>query len=156
MYIVLFDIMKHDKIIYRKEPQKEVIKMTNRSKLRETIMTIIYQITLYKKNNMEYNVDDVIKENLEIDNEFVKDIVYGVVTSFDELTDEANKYLKDWTIDRIDATGAAILRMALYEIKYTDTPNVVVINEAVELAKKYSDEEVRKMINAVLDKVISE
>lgn len=83
--------------------------MTNRSKLRETIMTIIYQITLYKKNNMEYNVDDVIKENLEIDNEFVKDIVYGVVTSFDELTDEANKYLKDWTIDRIDATGAAIL-----------------------------------------------
>ena len=39
--------------------------MTNRSKLRETIMTIIYQITLYKKNNMEYNVDDVIKENLE-------------------------------------------------------------------------------------------
>ena len=130
--------------------------MTNRSKLRETIMTIIYQITLYKKNNMEYNVDDVIKENLEIDNEFVKDIVYGVVTSFDELTDEANKYLKDWTIDRIDATGAAILRMALYEIKYTGTPNVVVINEAVELAKKYSDEEVRKMINAVLDKVISE
>lgn len=130
--------------------------MTNRSKLRETIMTIIYQITLYKKNNMEYNVDDVIKENLEIDNEFVKDIVYGVVTSFDGLTDEANKYLKDWTIDRIDATGAAILRMALYEIKYTDTPNVVVINEAVELAKKYSDEEVRKMINAVLDKVISE
>ena len=130
--------------------------MTNRSKLRETIMTIIYQITLYKKNNMEYNVADVIKENLEIDNEFVKDIVYGVVTSFDELTDEANKYLKDWTIDRIDATGAAILRMALYEIKYTDTPNVVVINEAVELAKKYSDEEVRKMINAVLDKVISE
>ena len=130
--------------------------MTNRSKLRETIMTIIYQITLYKKNNMEYNLDDVIKENLEIDNEFVKDIVYGVVTSFDELTDEANKYLKDWTIDRIDAIGAAILRMALYEIKYTDTPNVVVINEAVELAKKYSDEEVRKMINAVLDRVISE
>ena len=130
--------------------------MTNRSKLRETIMTVIYQITIYKKNNMEYNVVDVIKENLEIDNEFVKDIVYGVVTSFDELTDEANKYLKDWTIDRIDATGAAILRMALYEIKYTDTPNVVVINEAVELAKKYSDEEVLKMINAVLDKVISE
>ena len=60
--------------------------MTNRSKLRETIMTIIYQIALYKKNNMGYNVDDVIKENLEIDNEFVKDIVYGVVTSFDELT----------------------------------------------------------------------
>ena len=128
----------------------------SRSELRNIIMVILYQIDIYETRGVPFNIDEVIKENLNVDNEFVKDIVYGVVTSFDELTDEANKYLKDWTIDRIDATGAAILRMALYEIKYTDTPNVVVINEAVELAKKYSDEEVRKMINAVLDKVISE
>ena len=127
-----------------------------RSELRNIAMIILYQIDIYEDRKVPFEIDEVIKANLEIDNEFVKDIVYGVVTSFDELTDEANKYLKDWTIDRIDATGAAILRMALYEIKYTDTPNVVVINEAVELAKKYSDEEVRKMINAVLDKVISE
>lgn len=127
-----------------------------RSELRNIAMIILYQIDIYEDRKVPFEIDEVIKANLEVDNEFVKDIVYGVVTSFDELTDEANKYLKDWTIDRIDATGAAILRMALYEIKYTDTPNVVVINEAVELAKKYSDEEVRKMINAVLDKVISE
>ena len=130
--------------------------MTNRSKLRETIMTIIYQITLYKKNNMDYNVDDVIKENLEIDNEFVKDMVYGIVTEFDSLTEIANTYLKNWTIDRLDLTGASILRMAIYEIKYMDTPKVVVINEAIELAKKYSDDNVRKMINACLDRIINE
>ena len=59
--------------------------MTNRSKLRETIMTIIYQITLYKKNNMEYNVDDVIKENLEIDNKYVRDIVNGVLENIDNI-----------------------------------------------------------------------
>ena len=130
--------------------------MANRSELREKAMTIIYQITLYKNNNMKYDVEEIIKENLEIDNEFVKDIVYGVVTSYDELTDEANKYLKNWTIDRLDLTGASILRMALYEIKYTKTPPIVVINEAVELAKKYSDDSVRKMINAVLDKIVNE
>lgn len=118
-------------------------------------MTIIYQISLYKNNKMDFIVDDVIKENLEIDNEFVKDMVYGVVTTYDELTDEANKYLNNWTIDRLDLTGASILRMSLYEIKYMDTPPVVVINEAVELAKKYSDDSVRKMINAALDKVIN-
>lgn len=129
--------------------------MANRSELREKIMTIIYQISLYKNNKMDFIVDDVIKENLEIDNEFVKDMVYGVVTTYDELTDEANKYLNNWTIDRLDLTGASILRMALYEIKYMDTPPVVVINEAVELAKKYSDDSVRKMINAALDKVIN-
>ena len=130
--------------------------MANRSELREKIMTIIYQITLYKNNKMNYNVDDVIKENIEIDNEFVKDMVYGIVTEFDSLTEIANTYLKNWTIDRLDLTGASILRMAIYEIKYMDTPNLVVINEAIELAKKYSDDSVRKMINACLDRIIND
>lgn len=129
--------------------------MANRSELRDKIMTIIYQISLYKNNKINFNVDDVIKENIEIDNEFVKEIVYGVVTEYDNLGEIANKYLKNWTIDRLDATGASILRMAIYEIKYTDTPDIVVINEAIELAKKYSDDSVRKMINACLDKVIN-
>lgn len=128
----------------------------NRSELREKIMTIIYQISLYKSNGLEYNVDNVINENVEIENEFVKEMVYGIVTYFEDLGIIANKYLSKWTIDRLDNTGAAILRMAIYEIKYTDTPPVVVINEAIELAKKYSDDAVRKMINAVLDKVINE
>jgi N utilization substance protein B len=62
--------------------------------------------------------------------------------------------MKDWSISRIDKTGAAILRIGLYEMLYEDeTPNVVAINEAIELAKKYSDDNVRKIINAVLDKV---
>ena len=130
--------------------------MASRSELREKIMTIIYQITLYKNNKINYNVDEVIKENIEIDNEFVKDMVYGIVTNYEELTNIANSYLKDWTIDRLDLTGAAILRMAIYEIKYMDTPNIVVINEALELAKKYSDDSVRKMINACLDRIINE
>lgn len=129
--------------------------MANRSELRDKIMTIIYQISLYKNNKINFNVDDVIKENIEIDNEFVKEIVYGVVTEYDNLGEIANKYLKNWTIDRLDATGSSILRMAIYEIKYTDTPDIVVINEAIELAKKYSDDSVRKMINACLDKVIN-
>ncbi len=119
-------------------------------------MTIIYQISLYKKNKIDFDVDDVIKENCEVENEFVKDMVYGVVTNFDELDSLANSYLNNWKIDRLDLTGASILRMAIYEIKYMDTPKVVVINEAIELAKKYSDEAVRKMINASLDKIINE
>ncbi len=129
--------------------------MANRSELREKAMTIIYQISLYKKNKIDFNVDEVIKENLEIDNEFVKDMVYGIVTNYDELTTLANEYLNNWTIDRLDLTGASILRMAIYEIKYMDTPPIVVINEAIELAKKYSDDSVRKMINASLDKMVN-
>ena len=125
-----------------------------RSELREKCMIILYQWDIYKKtekNNM--TIDDVINDNIDIENEFVKDIVYGVVTHQDELDNLANKYMENWTIDRLDKTGASILRMGIYELKYTDTPDVVVINEAVELSKKYSDDSVRKIINAILDKI---
>ena len=130
--------------------------MATRSELREKIMIILYQYNLMKENNLECNIEDIMKDNLEVVPDFVKDMVYGVITYQSELDGLANSKMKDWDISRIDKTGASILRLALYELKYTDTPAVVVINEATELAKKYSDVAVRKMINAVLDKVVKE
>lgn len=130
--------------------------MATRSLLREKIMIILYQYDLMKSNKLDCDIEDIIKDNMDVENDFVKDVVYGVITYKDELDFLANSKMKDWDINRIDKTGAAILRLALYELKYTDTPFEVVINEAVELAKKYSDDSVRKMINAVLDKVVKE
>ena len=127
-----------------------------RSELRVQIMNILYQISIYKIKNITYNVDDVIKENIEIDNEFVKEIVYGVITNEKDIDEIANKYLNNWTIDRLGNTDIAILRMGIYELMYTETPSVVCINESIELAKLYSDDSVVKMINAVLDKVYHE
>ena len=127
-----------------------------RSDLREKIMIILYQIEILKRYNVEYDINEVIKDNMQIENEFVENIVYGVITHENEINAKANSLIKDWSIDRIDKTGASILRMALYELEYLDTPQIVVINEAVELAKKYSDDNVRKIINAVLDKAANE
>ena len=128
----------------------------SRSELREKIMTILYQIEMYNKNKFEYKVHDIIKENISISSDFVETIVNGVIEKRDILDEKANSYLTDWTIDRLDNLGATILRMSIYEILYTDTPKIVAINEAIELAKKYSDENVRKMINAILDKIVNE
>ena len=130
--------------------------METRSELRKKIMTILYQIAVFDKNKIEYNVDELIKENLEIENEFVKEIVYGTVTYKNELDNLANKYMKDWIIDRLGFTDIAILRMAIYELIYSNTPDIVVINEAIELAKAYSDDKVVKLINGVLDKIYHE
>ncbi len=116
-------------------------------------MTILYQMIVYDKNNIEYNVDDVIAEVSPIENEYIKEIIYGVMTYKNELDEVANKYLDGWSIDRLGNTDIAILRMGIFELLYTDTIGVVAINEAVELAKTYSDDSVRKMINGVLDKV---
>jgi len=127
-----------------------------RSELRITIMTILYQINIYKKNNMNYDIESIIKEVSEVDNEFVKDTVYGVLTYQNEIDELANKNLDGWSIDRLGNTDKAILEIGLYELLYTDTPDVVCINEAIELAKTYSDDSVRKMINAVLDNVLKE
>lgn len=129
--------------------------MKTRSELREMAMIILYQIEIRKRNNIHYEIDDIIKENLEIDSDFVREIVYGVTTHQNEIDDLANENLTDWKISRIDNPGASILRLSIYEIKYTETPPIVVINEAVELAKKYSDESVSKIINAVLDRIIN-
>lgn len=127
-----------------------------RSLLREKIMVILYQLDIAKDQKLNVGIDDTIKANVEVENEFVKQVVYGCVTYKDKIDNLANKYMNDWSIDRIDKTGAAILRMAIYELMYTDTPEVVVINEAIELSKKYSDDNVRKIINAVLDKIIKD
>ncbi|HIQ90206.1 MAG TPA: transcription antitermination factor NusB [Candidatus Coprosoma intestinipullorum] len=127
--------------------------MTNRSELREKCMTILYQTVVYDKNKITYNLDDLIHEVMDVDNEFVKEIVYGVTTYKNELDEVANKFLDGWTIDRLGNTDIAILRIGIFELLYTKTPPIVAINEAVELSKKYSDDSVRKMINGVLDKV---
>lgn len=123
----------------------------NRSELRKKIMTILYQINIYNKNGIKYDIDEVIKKVVKIDNEFVKDMVYGVITHQKEIDKLANQHLNNWTIDRLGNTDQAILRMGIYELMYTDTPDIVAINEAIELAKIYSDDSVRKMINASLD-----
>ena len=127
-----------------------------RSELRQKIMTILYQINVYKKNKVKYDVDSIIKEVLDIDNEFVKDCVYGVQTYLNEIESLANNHMKNWTIDRLGNTDQAILQLGIYELIYTDTPDIVCINEAVELAKIYSDEKVKNMINAILDSIAKE
>lgn len=126
----------------------------NRSELRKIIMTALYQISVYKSSKIKYDTKEVIKELLEVKNDFVNEIVFGVLEHEDELVDIANKYLKDWTIDRLGKTDQAILKIGLYELLYTDTPDIVCINEALELASEYSDDKVKSMINAVLDNVM--
>lgn len=126
----------------------------NRSELRKKIMTILYQISVYDSNKIKYDIKDVIKESLEIENEFVNKTVLGVITNKKEIDEIADKYLKNWSISRLGKTDQAILRIGIYELLYTETPDIVCINEAVELAKKYSDEKVKNMINAVLDEIM--
>lgn len=122
-----------------------------RSELREIAVHVLYESFILDKAKVEYDIKSLIKEEMEIENDFVNEIVNGVRANQDEITKIANTYLVDWEIDRLSKVDKAILSIGIYELLYTKTPPVVVINEALELAHKYSDEKVVKMINGALD-----
>ena len=119
-------------------------------------MKVIYQVNIYAEAKIEYDVNSLIKEQLEVENEFVNTCVFGIIEHKNEIYDLADKYLNNWNMKRLNKVDQAILALGIYELKYTDTPSIVAINEALELSKIYSDEAVTKMINGVLDKVYHE
>lgn len=127
--------------------------MKNRSELREIIMKVLYQVYILENTKLSFDIEELIKEQLEVQNEFVEEVVKGVMAHQKEITDKANQYLVDWQMDRLNKVDKAIFSIGIYELLYTDTPSIVAINEAIELSKKYSDEAVTKMINGVLDHI---
>ncbi len=127
--------------------------MRTRSELRDICIKVLYQVYILNNTNVKYDVQELIKEQLEVENEFVNSLVLGVIKHQEEISKIANTYLKDWTIDRLSKVDKAILSLGIYELLYTDTPSVVCINETIELAKNYSDLEVVGMINAVMDAI---
>ena len=137
----------------------------NRTITRENAMRVLYQIFLYKRNKIDYTTNGVIEEYMDnipleehkiINTDFLKELVEGVLNNINDIDNNISKYLENWTIDRLGLTDQAIIRISVYELLYTNTPNLVCINEAIELSKKYSDEKVSKMINGVLDKIYHE
>ena len=121
----------------------------NRTITRENAMRVLYQIFLYKKNKIDYTTNGVIEEYMDnipleehkiINTDFLKELVEGVLNNINDIDNNISKYLENWTIDRLGLTDQAIIRISVYELLYTNTPNLVCINEAIELSKKYSDE----------------
>lgn len=93
----------------------------------------------------------------ELDRVYIKSILEGVIEKVGEIDSYIIKYSKDWTIDRMSKIDLAIMRVAIFEILFReDIPVSVSINEAVELAKKYSHKDAGSFINGILGSVYSE
>lgn len=126
----------------------------NRRKSREAAMRILYQMPIN-----ETECDEVIKNYIdnieadvsEIDIEYVNKVVKGVLENVEELDSKIESKLVNWKLNRISKTNLSILRLGLYEMIYeNEIPERVSVNEAVELAKKYSEEKSPKFINGIL------
>lgn len=131
----------------------------NRSEARELAFKLQYQVEVQK----EISKEDVLIffENNEINSKeakkYIEDVVCGIDKNKIEIEEIISKNLKeDWSINRISKINLALLRLSIYEIIYKELPFKVVINEVVELAKKYGEENSPLFINGVLASVVKE
>lgn len=129
-----------------------------KSEAREMLFKALYEIEIQKDVTDEH-INLFIESN-EIEDEelinYIKESVKAIDSKKDELEALISKNLKkDWTIERISKTNIALLKLAIYEIKYSDVPFKVSINEAVDLAKKYSDETSPAFVNGVLASIVA-
>lgn len=125
----------------------------SRTESREKIMILLYQALLYEKNNINYDIDDMINNELGEQNEYIYKSLRDILNGKDKLIEIANKYLGSWPMNRLGLTDQSIIMLGIYELINTDIEGPIIINEAVNLSKKYSDEQVSKIVNGVLDNV---
>ena len=132
----------------------------NRSEMRKVAFELMYSLEIQKVDFMEIEEQlDLFIENKDISEnkvkEYVKDIVYGIYKNKDDILDEINKELSEkWEITRLSKVSVTVLKIAIYELLYKHLPYKVVVNEAVEIAKAYGDENAPSFINGVLASII--
>ena len=131
----------------------------NRSAIREQAFKLIYSLEIQEREELEEKIELFIENNNLKDpkaQKYIKDVVFGIEKNSEEIKDLIIKNLKaNWKIERISKIDLAILKLAIYEIKYTETPFKVVINEAVELAKKYGEDTSKNFINGILASIVN-
>ncbi len=122
----------------------------NRSEMREQAFILLYEKEFFKDKPCE-EIEEVFAENISELSEYAKETFENVCERREELDEIISSYLSGWKIGRLPKVNASILRLAIYEIKYAESvPLGVAVNEAVELAKKYSGTDDYTFINGVL------
>ena len=140
--------------------QRGMLQIMNRSEIREQAFKLIYSLEIQKKEPLEEQISLYIESNgIEDKNTiaYIEDAVKGIDKNKEDIVEKIEKNLKkDWKIERISKVDLAILKLAIYEIKYKEIPFKVVINEAVELAKKYGEDNSKNFVNGILASIVKE
>ena len=134
----------------------------NRSETRNMAYKLLYSLEIQKpeKNEIQEQIEKVIANNDITENnvkDYIYDVINGIYENEDKIIPIIEKNLKDeWTIDRVSKTNLSILKLATFEIIYSKLPYKVVINEAIELAKRYGDDNSYFFVNGILANIVKE
>ena len=128
--------------------------MSLRSKGREFAMQMLFQWDMSEQDPRKLEVkfwrNAKAAENTKA---FANRLFEGAAREAAALDETITKHAENWKIERLSAIDRAILRLGIYELRSTDTPPKVVMNEAVDLAKKFSSEDAGSFVNGILDAV---
>lgn len=132
----------------------------NRSEIREMAFKLVYSLEIQKDDNLDEQIKLFILSNEISDNnakKYIKNTIKGIYENSKEITKLIEKNLKsDWKIERISKIDLSLLKLSIYEIKYTDIPYKVAINEVIELSKKYGEDSSKNFVNGILASVVKE
>ncbi len=127
-----------------------------RKKARENAFKCVFQLGFENEYNAQ-NMIESLEEDVILDEEdkqYIISVLNGVIANLPKIDEAILLNLKNWTIDRISKVDLALLRLAIYEIKFDESvPYKVSVNEAVELAKAYGDDKSQSFVNGLLAKI---
>ena len=125
----------------------------SRKKSREYVFRLVFEKFFHEPDvELEFTDEDFVFD--DEDKSFANQLIGGINENYDQLIDIVKTNTVGYELDRIYKVDLAILVLAIYELKYTETPSGIVINEAIELAKKYSTDKSFSFVNGILAKVI--
>lgn len=132
----------------------------NRSEMRENAFKLLYSLEVQKAKDVQDQIDLYFESNNLEDEKaikYIQETITGIQKNKEEILKDIEKNLKqDWKLNRISVIDLSILEIAIYEIKYSDVPYKVSINEAVELAKKYGEDKSKNFVNGILASIVKE
>lgn len=125
---------------------------------REELFKIVFEAEI---NNKDLNtvLDSYLERENEVElnekgKEFLVEYAKGIIENQDKILAELNEKMEGWSFERVGTVEKALLKISVYEILFKDTPKEIVINEAVELAKKYGDTKTYEFVNGVLARLV--
>lgn len=130
--------------------------MSLRTRAREIVLQLLYQDDLNRGRSQDEDMAFIRGRLHNAGNirDFAKSLLDGVRAKSKEIDRELDAATDNWKISRMAATDRNVLRLGAYEILFHDTPAPVAINEAIEIAKRYGDEQSSQFINGILDRLI--
>ena len=132
----------------------------NRSISRENAFKLIYSLEIQQSNNLEEQIELFFESNNIVDQEakkYIKNAVLGIQANEQEILKNIENNLKsDWKLVRISKMDLSVLKLAIYEIKYTETPNKVAIKKTKKKKKKYGEDKSKNFVNGVLASIVKD